>query len=110
MPTLNLQNILIFFISAALQVLSLSVLPLTHGFSRAVPAIVVSVSYIVALGLLARLIQAGVNLSILLPFLGAAVPLIIIAVGVVIYGDSASPAKLAVLIFASGLIGFASTL
>ena len=110
MPVITAPIIIVFLVSAALQVLALSFLPATQGYTKFIPTAVVGISYFVAMGLLAKLIQLGVNLSILIPFLAAGVPIVLIAVGVFVFGEPASYTKLAVLLVASGLIGYASTL
>ena len=110
MPVLSAPVIIMFLVSAGLQVLALSFLPATQGYTKAIPTVVVGISYFVAMGLLAKLIQLGVNLSILIPFLAAGVPIVLIGIGVFVLGEPASYAKLALLLVASGLIGYASTL
>ena len=101
---------MMFLASAVLQVFALSLLPMSQGFTKIAPTLAISASYVIAVGLLARLVHSGVNISILIPFLAAGVPLALIAVGVTVYGEPASFAKLGVLVAASGLIGYASTL
>jgi hypothetical protein len=59
---------------------------------------------------MARLLNNGVNLSMLIPLMSTAMPLASIAMGVLWFGDTLSVPKLAVLLAACGLIGFASKL
>jgi hypothetical protein len=47
---------------------------------------------------------------VLIPLISAAVPLASIAMGVLLFGDTPSVPKLALLLAACGLIGFASKL
>lgn len=110
MQSLNPVAIAAFVASALLQVLAFAILPQTDGFSRPLPTAVVLVSISVAIGLLAWLLRTGANLSLLMPLLSATVPLALIAVGVYFYGESASLPKIAMLVTAAGMVGFASTL
>lgn len=110
MPSLNPAIVGAFVASALLQVFAFSILPLTQGFTRIVPTALVLVAIATAIGLLAWLMRVGANLSLLMPLLSATVPLALIAVGVLVYGESASFQKIAVLVTAAGLVGFASTL
>jgi multidrug transporter EmrE-like cation transporter len=110
MRSLGLVAIVYLVVSVICQVVGLSLLPATQGFMKPYSTIAVSVCYFVGLGLMARLIHDGVNISVLLPFLAALIPLAMIAVGMIVYGETASPIKLVLLIVASGLVGFASTL
>jgi hypothetical protein len=59
---------------------------------------------------MARLLNSGINLGILLPFMAAVVPLCAIAVGILFYGESASFIKLSLLVSACLVIGFASSI
>ena len=60
--------------------------------------------------LMARLINSGINLSALLPFMAAAFPLCAEAVGIVFYGESTSAQKISILISSCLTIGFASSM
>ena len=98
-----------FLVSIALQVMALSLLPITQGFSRPLPTIVLIVSFITGIGLMARIITTGVPLSILIAISAAVVPLAVVVVAVTIYGEPASPLRVALLLVACVLIGVAST-
>lgn len=108
MPTLSPTLIGTFFVSIALQVAALSLLPITQGFSRPLPTIALIVLFVAGIGLLARIIATGVPLSILLPMSAAVVPLGVVAVAVTFYGEPASLLRVALLMAACGLIGVAS--
>jgi multidrug transporter EmrE-like cation transporter len=99
-----------FAASAVLQLIGLIMLPLTKGFTEPMPTLGAALSFLVGIGLLARLIHSGVNLSALIPLLAATVPLATIAFGVLVYGESASLLKITMLVSACGLIGFASAM
>jgi multidrug transporter EmrE-like cation transporter len=98
-----------FLVSIALQVVALSLLPITQGFSRSLPTIVLIVSLITGIGLMTCIIAIGVPLSILIAISAAVVPLAVVVVAVTIYGEPASPLRVALLLVACVLIGVAST-
>jgi multidrug transporter EmrE-like cation transporter len=102
--------IITFTISLAAQVLGMAMLPLTQGLTRPVPTLIGALGFLIGLGLMARLLHNGVNISMLIPLMSTAMPLASIAMGVLWFGDSLSVPKLAVLLAACGLIGFASKL
>jgi small multidrug resistance pump len=102
--------IVTFTISVASQLLGVAMLPLTQGLTRPVPTVIGALGFLVGTGLMARLVNSGVNMSVLIPLNSTAVPLASIAMGVLLFGDTPSVPKLAVLLAACGLIGFATKL
>lgn len=94
--------------SVGFQVLGLSLLPLTKGFTNPVATLVSAARFVIGLGLLARLTHDGVDLGLLVPLTSTLIPLCAIAVGVLFYGEAASLAKLGLLLAACALIGLAS--
>ncbi len=66
------------------------------------------IAFATGLGIMARLINSGINLNALLPSMAAVVPLYAIAVGIIFYGESASALKISLLIMSCLTIGFAS--
>ena len=98
------------FVVIAFQVLGAYLLPLTKGFTEPVPAIISSLAYFIGLPLIARMLQSGVNLSIIMPMIAAIVPLATIAIGVLAYGEAASLARISALVAACLLVGLASAL
>ena len=102
--------IITFTISLASQLLGVAMLPLTQGLTRPVPTLIGALGFLIGTGLMARLVNNGVNLSVLIPLNSTAVPLASIAMGVLLFGDTPSAPKLAVLLAACGLIGFATKL
>jgi multidrug transporter EmrE-like cation transporter len=107
---MHIRIIITFTISVAAQLLGTAMLPLTQGLTRPVPTLVGALGFLIGTGLMARLVNSGVNLSVLVPLVSAAVPLASIAMGVLLFGDTPSVPKLALLLAACGLIGFASKL
>jgi drug/metabolite transporter (DMT)-like permease len=59
---------------------------------------------------MARVAYSGVNLSVLAPMFSAIVPLAAITVGILVYGETVSPAKLGALVTACVLVGVANLL
>ena len=110
MPTLTAASALTFLTSVLLQVVTLAMLPSTVSYTVLWPTLTAVISINVAMWLFARLIAGGVQLSFLVPIAAAAVPLCIIAVGIIFYGEPAPIPKVALLILAMGLIGFASSM
>ena len=96
--------------SVVFQVIGLSLMSLTKGLTVIVPSIGCGIAFLAGLGLMARLLNSGINLGILLPFMAAIVPLCAIAVGILFYGESASLTKLSLLVSACLVIGFASSI
>jgi multidrug transporter EmrE-like cation transporter len=107
---MHIRIIITFTISVAAQLLGTAMLPLTQGLTRPVPTLIGALGFLIGTGLMARLVNSGVNLSVLVPLVSAAVPLASIAMGVLLFGDTPSVPKLALLLAACGLIGFATKL
>ena len=110
MVTLTPTIIAMLAASVVFQVIGLSLMPLTKGLTEWVPSIGCGIAFLAGLGLMARLLNSGINLGILLPFMAAIVPLCAIAVGIMFYGESASLIKLSLLVSACLVIGFASSI
>ena len=110
MITLTPTIIMMLAASVVFQVIGLSLMPLTKGVTQLAPSIACALAFMAGLGLMARLLNSGVNLGILLPFMAAVVPLCAIAVGILFYGESASMVKLSLLVSACLVIGFASSI
>ncbi len=89
---------------------AISILPKTEGFSRLSPTLLCIAGFIVTAWSLARLIGAGLELSVLMPLAAAVIPLAAIGVGVFLYGEAASLPKIGLLVLACGLIGVAAKL
>ena len=110
MTAISPTIIFMILVSGAAQLLALSLLPLTRGFTQPWPTLVVCTSLLLGVGVLARVANSGVNISILVPILAAVVPIGTIIVGVFAYGEAASLARISVLILACMLIGLANLL
>lgn len=98
----------LFVGTIALQAIAIYFMPLTKGATALLPTIGMVVCFVIFSILLARLMAAGMNLSILTPLMAAIGPLTGIAIGTLIYGEVASLAKMATLLAGCGLIVLAS--
>lgn len=107
MGNIPLSALLIFIGTIVFQLIGLILLPMTKGFTQPLPTLGAAIGFLIGIGLLARLIESGVNLSILIPFLAATIPLAVIVVGILFYGESASLLKVSLLVTACILIGVA---
>jgi small multidrug resistance pump len=99
-----------FIASVILQVIAISALPMTAGFTKIGPTLACIIGFAVAIGLLARIAASGVQLSILIPLSAAAVPIAVVLVSIFFYGEPAPILRVAMLIGACALVGVASTL
>ncbi|HKT72183.1 MAG TPA: hypothetical protein VJQ47_04785 [Steroidobacteraceae bacterium] len=102
--------VLMVVISIVAQVLGAALLPRTGGLTQPGYTAACALCYVVGIGLLARVVHAGVELGIVIPILAATIPLASIAVGVFVYGESAAPLKLALLVVACAAVGVAASL
>jgi multidrug transporter EmrE-like cation transporter len=107
MGSLTPTNISLFLGQLCLQILGLSMLPLSHGFTRPLPAVVCVLAFGAAMWLVSRILMSGVHLSMLVPLGAAAVPLAGILLGALAFHEPLSWAKLVVLLAACGLIAVA---
>lgn len=103
-------TILLLLSSVACQVTGLVLLPLTRGFTAPIATLGSSAAFVIGLGLLARMSHDGVDIGVIVPLTSTLIPLCVIAVGALLYGESASLMKIGLLIVACGLIGLASRL
>lgn len=110
MAAISPAVIVMVVLSIAAQVLGVALMPRTLGLTHPLYTIACALSFAVGLGIVARLAHAGVSLGVLVPFMAATVPLGAIAVGMLFYGESASPLKLVLLVGACVTIGVASSL
>lgn len=108
MGSLTATQIFAFLYATATQIVGVSLLVKTRGFTQVgytIAAIAVLISSFFALS---WLLANGAKLNILLPVLAATVPLCSILVGVFFFGETASWLKIALLIGACGMIGLAA--
>lgn len=110
MANISINVVLMFFISIASQVFAVYMLPLTRGSTAPIPTLTVIASFCLFAVLLSRLLNSGLNLSFVIPIISAAIPLGATFVAILVYGESASFAKVASLVVACALIGVANVL
>jgi multidrug transporter EmrE-like cation transporter len=108
MGSIPLRIIAMFAATFVGQVAGIALLPRTHGFTRPFATIGCIAVLVFSFWMIARLLNSGVSLVILLPLIAATVPLGAVAVGITLYGEAASVLKVAVLVVACGLVGLAS--
>ena len=105
---ISLEEALLFIGTTLFQLLGASLAPASQGMTRPWPSIGVLASYAIGVTLMARLINSGVSLSLLVPLLTLSITLGAVAVGVLVYGESASTVKLVLLGLATVFICLAS--
>jgi multidrug transporter EmrE-like cation transporter len=110
MAAISPSVILMLLLSVASQILGLFLLPMTRGLTQPLPTIAAAVAFLLGIGLMARIAHSGVNLSLIVPVIAATVPLGAIAVSFVVYGETATLAKIGTLVVACVLIGLANIL
>lgn len=98
------------FLIATMFSLGATGLARTQGFTRPIPTALSILMQVICLVLMNRIVDSGVELSFLVPLNGAFSPLVMIFVGVFLYKEKASVWKIAVLLTACVLIGFANFL
>jgi multidrug transporter EmrE-like cation transporter len=102
------RTLIPFVLALALQLTAVALLPRTKGFTAPLQTLECLAVFAISLWMIARLIHNGATLGILVPLLNATIPMGAVAIGVLLYGESASPLKAAMLVIACTLIGLAS--
>jgi multidrug transporter EmrE-like cation transporter len=110
MAAFSTVNIVTFLVSVALQIVTMSLLPLSRGYTVLWPTLCVIAAINIAVWLFARIVASGAQLSILIPLSATLIPLCVIAVAIFVYGEPAPVLKILLLVAASVLIGIASGL
>lgn len=106
---LTVGNIALFVFMVVTQILAVSLLPRTAGFTSLQWTAACLGVYAISLGSLARILHMGVPLGLMIPIMSALIPLATIAIGVMVYGEAAPPLRILLLCGACGLIAVAST-
>ncbi|ATE64652.1 hypothetical protein [Rhizorhabdus dicambivorans] len=110
MPALSFPIIAGFIATVIGQFIALSLIPATRGFTAIWPTIICIVAFVVSIGISARLVHGGVDLSVLTPIITVSLQIGILIVAVTVYGESASMAKIGLLVGAALMIGAATRL
>ncbi|WP_374410343.1 hypothetical protein [Novosphingobium colocasiae] len=108
MPTLTLPIVGSFAFVIAGQALGLSLIPATRGFTALWPTIVCILAFVLSFGVFARLVNNGVELSMLTPIITVTLQLVVLVIGVTVYHESASFAKIGLLLGATAMIATAT--
>jgi multidrug transporter EmrE-like cation transporter len=98
----------LFLASVGFQLLAMVILPRTRGFTVPLPTFACAALFVAGIWMIARMYQSGAKLGIMSPLLAAVIPLGVIAIGTLLYGESASPLRIALLVGACALIGGAA--
>ena len=104
------MGIILFSSSVIAQVMSMAMMPRTLGFTNLSYTFACLVSMDISVWLAAKLLQRGASLGVMIPAMAAFVPLVTILIGICMYGESPSAAKVSLLVVACGLVAFASAL
>ena len=110
MLTLSPAIIAGFVVTILGQFLALALIPATRGFTAVVPTLACIALFVISLGISARLVYSGVELSLLTPIATVVLQLLVLAVSIIVYHESASPWKIGLLLCAALMIGAATRL
>ena len=99
-----------FALLIVMQLMGVALLPRTQGFTSLIPTVGLLVIFGLSYWLFARMIHAGANLGIMIPLMSTIIPLATVAIGILLYGESASLPRIGVLATACVLVGIASRL
>ena len=105
---LNLNLILLVAGAAIFQLAGVSFLPASRGMTAPLPTLGVIVCYAIGITCMGRLFVSGMGLGLVVPLVTLIIIIGAIAVGMVLYGDNPSPAKLALVVGAVGLMVLSS--
>ena len=108
MPNIALQTGLLFAGATIFQLIGVLMLPATKGMTQLWPTLGAALTYGIGVTCMSRLIVSGMDLSLMIPIITVSIMLSAVAAGVIFFGDSASPIKIAALIGAGILVGIAS--
>lgn len=101
---ISLPSVLIFTGSILIQILGVSLWPLTNGFTELLPTLACVLAQLTGNFMFCRLLYKGVPLSFLIPLGSAIMPLVVSTIGVLVYGESVSVLKIVLLVIACSLI------
>jgi multidrug transporter EmrE-like cation transporter len=108
MNQISLSSLGIFVFVLFAQILAVSFIPRTAGFTNFYWAAACIGVYAISIWGMAHLIHTGTPLGLLIPVLAATVPLASIFLGLILFREPASVLKIVVLVGACGLIGIGS--
>jgi multidrug transporter EmrE-like cation transporter len=105
---ISAKAIAIFAVILVSQIIGVALLPKTQGYTHIGWSLAQLSMFAISFAAMARLIRSGVDLGILIPLLSTVMPLASMGVGILAYGESASPKRLAMLTVACLLVGLAA--
>lgn len=105
---LSTTSISLYIFIMITQVLAISLLPRTAGFTSLFWTASVILTYTLSLWAISYILHNGMPISAMIPAMSAVVPLATVVVGVVFYKEAASVPRIALLCSACGLIGLAN--
>jgi multidrug transporter EmrE-like cation transporter len=100
----------LFFVAIVGQVAGNSLLPRTRSFTDVAYVVASLGAFTVSSASMARLMASGISLGVVIPIMSTAVPLGVVAVGIVAYGEPTSPVKISLLLVACVLVSIAARL
>lgn len=101
---------LLFGGSVVAQLIGISLLPKTQGFSRPIPTVFCTLIFLVGFTMIAKLTYNGMSLGVMMPGMAAVVPLGTVVIGVLAYRENASIPRIGFLVGACILVGLANQL
>ena len=101
-------KIILFVVICLAQIAGGAILPKTNGFAALGWTIACVAVYTFSFWLMALIIRLGIPLSSLVPMMSAVIPLSLTAIGVLVFGESASLLRLCLLGGACVLVGLAT--
>lgn len=110
MPAMSPTVIAMLLGSVLVQVGAVFLMPMNKGFTVPLPTLGTILGFGTGVFLLSRALHSGANLSFALPIVSAAIPLCAVFVGIFVFGDSASIARISLLVAACVAIGVAGYL
>lgn len=108
MAALSLPTLASFAFVIVGQALGLSLLPATRGFTAMGATVACILSFVLSFWVFARLINNGVELSTLTPIVTITLQVVVLVIGITVYHESASLAKIGLLLGAAIMIGAAT--
>ena len=96
--------IILLIISVIVQIFAIFMVPLSRGLTQPIPTIIMTVAFMIAIGIVVRVANTGINLSFLVPGTSAMIQLGAVAVGILAYGEAASLARVGALVIACLLV------
>jgi small multidrug resistance pump len=109
-PTLSLAIVAAFAFTIVGQAIGLSLIPATRGFTAIWPTIACILSFVSSFAVFARLVNNGVQLSMLTPIITVTLQLVVLVIGITVYHESASLARIGLLLGATVMIAAATQL